>query len=104
MAFGANFFFTDFNTGPPILLFVDAVDMPAMALFGGRLLIVADFVIVLVFFFCLGFIDAIGSSSDVEPTHLDQVINVFAACCCAFGQGHILRISQYLQQWWFMVE
>ncbi len=49
-----------------LLLLVDAVDVPAMALFGGRLLIVADFVFVLVFFFCLGFIDAIGSSSEVE--------------------------------------
>jgi hypothetical protein len=47
-------------------LFVDAVDMPAMALFGGRLLIVTDFIFVLVFFLHLGFIDAIGSSSDVE--------------------------------------
>ncbi len=32
-----------------LLLFVDAVDVPAMALFGGRLLIVADFVFILVF-------------------------------------------------------
>ena len=40
--------------------------MPAMALFGGRLLIVTDFVCVIVFFLRLGFIDAIGSSSDVE--------------------------------------
>ena len=37
-----------------------------MALFDGRLLIITDFVIVLLFFLCLGFIDAIGSSSDVE--------------------------------------
>jgi hypothetical protein len=49
-----------------LFLFVDAVDVPAMALFGGRSLIVADFVFVLVFFFHLGFIDAIGSSSEVE--------------------------------------
>ncbi len=49
-----------------LLLFVDAVDVPAMALFGGRLLIVTDFVFVLVFFMRLGFIDAIGSSSDIE--------------------------------------
>ncbi len=34
-----------------LLLFIDAVDVPAMALFGGRLLIVADFVFVLVFSF-----------------------------------------------------
>ncbi len=40
--------------------------MPGMALFGGRLLIFTDFVFVLVFFLQLGFIDAIGSSSDVE--------------------------------------
>jgi hypothetical protein len=40
--------------------------MPAMASFGGRLLIFTDFVFVLVFFLHLGFIDAIGSSSDVE--------------------------------------
>jgi hypothetical protein len=33
------------------LLFIDAVDVPAMALFGGRLLIIADFVFVLVFSF-----------------------------------------------------
>ncbi len=37
-----------------------------MALFGGKLLIFTDFVFVLVFFVCLGFFDAIGSSSDVE--------------------------------------
>jgi hypothetical protein len=36
--------------------------------------------------------------------HLDQTINVFAACCCAYGQGYILWIVQYLQQWWFVVE
>ncbi len=34
-----------------LLLFVDAVDVPLMASFGGRLLIVADFVFVLVFSF-----------------------------------------------------
>jgi hypothetical protein len=34
-----------------LLLFVDAVDVPAMALFGGRLLTVADIVFVLVFSF-----------------------------------------------------
>ncbi len=50
-----------------LLLFIDAVDVPAIALFGGRLSIVAPFfVFVLDFFFRLGFIDAIGSSSDVE--------------------------------------
>ncbi len=49
-----------------LLLFLDAVDVPAMASFGGRLLVVTDFVFILVFFFCLGFIDAIGSSSDIE--------------------------------------
>ncbi len=43
-----------------------------MALFGGRLLIFADFVFVLVFFLRLGFIDTIGSSSDVES--VDQCI------------------------------
>jgi hypothetical protein len=32
-----------------ILLFLDAVDVPMMALFGGRLLIVTDFVFVSVF-------------------------------------------------------
>jgi hypothetical protein len=49
-----------------LLLFIDAVDMPTMALFGGRILIVADFVFVLVFSFVWVLIDAIGSSSDVE--------------------------------------
>ncbi len=50
-----------------LLLFVDAVDVHAIALFGGRLSIVAPFLVfVLDFFFRLGFIDAIGSSSDVE--------------------------------------
>jgi hypothetical protein len=49
-----------------LLLFVDAVDVHAMALFGGRLLIITDFVFVLVFFLRLGFIDTIGSSSDAE--------------------------------------
>ncbi len=34
-----------------LLLFVDAVDVPAMASFSGRILIVTDFVFVLVFFF-----------------------------------------------------
>ncbi len=37
-----------------------------MASFDGRLLIVTDFVFILHFLLCLGFIDAIGSSSDVE--------------------------------------
>ncbi len=45
-----------------LLLFVDADDVPAMASFGGRLLIVTGFVFVLVVFFCLGFIDAMSSS------------------------------------------
>ncbi len=40
--------------------------MSTMDLFGGRLLIVADFVFALVFFLCFGFIDAMGSSSDVK--------------------------------------
>jgi hypothetical protein len=40
--------------------------VPAMALFGGWSLIVTDFVYALVFFLHLGFIDAMGSSSDVE--------------------------------------
>ncbi len=52
-----------------LLLFIDAVDVPAMASFGGRLLIVADFVFVLVFLFHLGFIDAIVSSSDIESIY-----------------------------------
>ncbi len=47
-------------------MFVDAVDVPALALFGGRLLIITDFVFVFVFFFCLSFLDAIGSSLDVK--------------------------------------
>ena len=34
-----------------LLLFVDAVDVPVMASFGGRLSIIADFVFVLVFYF-----------------------------------------------------
>ncbi len=37
-----------------------------MALFGGRLLIFTDFVFILVFVLRLGFVDAIGSSSDIE--------------------------------------
>ncbi len=52
-----------------LFLFVNAVDVPVMALFGRRLFIVTDFVFVLVFFFCLGFIDAISSSSDVESVN-----------------------------------
>ncbi len=40
--------------------------MLAVASFDGRLLIVTDFVLVLLFFLRLGFIDAIGSSSDVQ--------------------------------------
>jgi hypothetical protein len=54
------------NVLDALLLFANAVDVPAMALFGGRLLIVTDFVFVLVSFLRLGFIDAIGYSSDVE--------------------------------------
>jgi hypothetical protein len=45
---------------------VDAVDLSTMDLFGGRLLIVADFVFAKVFFLCFGFIDAMGSSSDIR--------------------------------------
>ncbi len=40
--------------------------MSTMDLFGRRLLIVADFVFDLVFFLHFGFIDAMGSSSDVK--------------------------------------
>ncbi len=40
--------------------------MSTMNLFGGRLLIGADFVFTLVFFLRFGFIDAMGSSSDVK--------------------------------------
>ncbi len=40
--------------------------MSMLDLFGGRLLIVADFVFALVFFLHFGFIDAMGSSSDVK--------------------------------------
>ncbi len=43
-----------------------------MSLFDGRLLIVTDFVFILLFFLHLGFIDMIGSSSDVES--VDQCI------------------------------
>ncbi len=45
---------------------MDAVDLSRMDLFGGRLLIVADFVFAFVFFLRFGFIDAMGSSSDVK--------------------------------------
>ncbi len=45
---------------------MDAVDISTMDLFGGRLLIVADFVFALVFFLRFGFIDAMGSSSDIK--------------------------------------
>jgi hypothetical protein len=38
-----------------LLLFLDAVDVPAMALFGGRLLIVADFCFRFSFFLLSGF-------------------------------------------------
>ena len=40
--------------------------MSTTDLFGGRLLIIADFVFALVFFLRFGFIDAMGSSSDVK--------------------------------------
>ncbi len=40
--------------------------MSTMDLFGGRLLIVVDFVFALVFFLRFGFIDAMGSSSDLK--------------------------------------
>ncbi len=45
---------------------MDAVDISTMDLFGGRLLIVANFVFALVFFLRFGFVDAMGSSSDVK--------------------------------------
>ncbi len=40
--------------------------MSTTDLFGGRLLIIADFVFALVFFLRFGFIDAMGFSSDVK--------------------------------------
>ena len=73
-----------------LLLFVDAVDVPVMALFGGRLLILADFVLVLVFFFHLGFIDAIGSSSDIESVDPRILIkqSIFLPCIVVhMGEG-----------------
>ncbi len=73
-----------------LLLFVDAVDVPAMALFGGRLLIVTNFVFVLVFFFCLGFIDAMGSSSDIESVdpHILIKQSMFLPCVVVhMGEG-----------------
>ncbi len=87
-----------------LFLFIDAVDVPAMALFGGRLLIITDFVFVFVFFFCLGFIDAIGSSSDVESVDPCILIKRSMFLPCVDRQGHILQAGQYLQRWWFMVD
>ncbi len=50
-------------------LFLDAVDVSTMDLFGGRLLILADFIFALVIFLCFGFIDAMGSSSDLKSVN-----------------------------------
>ncbi len=49
--------------------------MSMMDLFGGRLLILADFVFALVFFLSFGFIDAMGSSSDVKSFDPRILIN-----------------------------
>ncbi len=89
-----------------LLLFVDAVDVPAMDLFGGRLLIVADFVFVLVFFFCFGFIDAIGSSSDVESVDPRILIkqSMFLPCVVVrMGKGifcGLVNIYNGGGSWW----
>ncbi len=48
--------------------------MSTMDLFGGRLLIIADFVFALVIFLRFGFIDAMGSSSDVKSVDLRILI------------------------------
>jgi hypothetical protein len=73
-----------------LLLFVDAVDVPVMALFGGRLLINTDFVFVFVFPFCLGFIDTIDSLSEVESVDPRILIkqSMFLPCIVVhMGEG-----------------
>jgi hypothetical protein len=60
--------------------------MSTMDLFGGRLLIIADFVFTLVFFLRFGFINAMGSSLDVksiDPRILIKLSMFFSVCCCA---------------------
>ncbi len=89
-----------------LLLFVDAVDVPAMASFGGRLLIVTDFVFFLVFFFCLGFIGAIGSSSDVksvDPCILIKRSMFLPRVVVRIGKGIFCRLVNIYNgggSWW----
>ncbi len=61
-----------------------------MVPFHGRLLIVTAFVFVLLFFLHLGFIDTIGSSSDVESVDLRILIkqSMFLPCVVVhMGKG-----------------
>jgi len=55
--------------------------MSTMDFFGGRLLIVADFVFALVFFLRFGFIDAMGSSSDVKSVDPRPCILIKQSMC-----------------------
>ncbi len=88
-----------------LLLFVNAVGVPAMASFGGRLFIVTDFVIVLVFFL-LGFIDAIGSSSDiksVDPRILIKRSMFLLHVVVHIGEGIFCRLVNIYNggvSWW----
>ncbi len=76
--------------------------MPTMDLFGGRLLIVADFIFALVIFLRFGFIDAMGSSSDVKS--VDPRILIKQSMFLPRVVVCMVWIGQYLQRWWFMVE
>ncbi len=61
-----------------------------MALFGGKLLIFTDFVFILVFLLHLGFIDTIGSSSNVEsvnPRILIKQSMLFPRVVVHMGEG-----------------
>ncbi len=75
---------------------MDAVDLSTMDLFGGRLLIVADFVFALVFFLRFGFIDAIGLSSDVKSVDPRILIkrSMFLLCVVVrMGDGIFCGLS-----------
>jgi hypothetical protein len=85
---------------------VDAVDVSMMDLFGGRLLIVADFVFALVFFFHFGFIDAMGSSSDiksVDPCILSKQSMFLPRVVVRMGDGifcGLVNIYNGGGSWW----
>ncbi len=80
--------------------------MSTMDLFGGRLLIVADFVFALVFFLRFGFIDAMGSSSVVKSVdpHILIKRSMYLPCVVVrMGDGifcGLVNIYKSGGSWW----